>query len=151
MYGDNGVVIDIDSIEGAVREADVVVVGFEFWPERLLVDLRPDRRHGTPPIIEVVEPLAGVQERTIWLNARRPGITPPEQFLFFTWPHSIAFLGQSPLPSGVTRRIQRDQGIDVSEEIADVLAELAEIEREETLAALRGGEGYETVWSTSAR
>jgi hypothetical protein len=150
MYGDNGVVIDIDSIEGAVREADVIVVGFEFWPERLLIDLRPDTRHDTPPLIEIVDPLAGVQERTIWLNARRPGIEPPEQFLFFTWPHSVAFLGASPLPGGVTRRIQGDQGIDVSEAVADVLEELARIEQQETLAALRGGEGYETVWSASA-
>ena len=150
MYGDNGVVIDIDSIDDAVRDADVIVVGFEFWPERLLIDLRPDPRHDTPPLIEIVDPLAGVQERTIWLNARRPGIAAAGAVSLLHLAPQRGLPRRSPLPGGVTRRIQGDQGIDVSETVADVLDELARIEQQETLAALRGGEGYETVWSASA-
>ncbi len=151
MFGDNGIVIDIGSMGSAVREADVIVVGFEFWPERLLIDLRPDPDRQTPPLIEIVDPLPGVQERNIWLSARRPGVTPPDQFLFFTWPHSIGFLEESPLPRGVARRVQREQGLDVRAQIGDVLAELARIEAREALAAVHGGEGYETVWSREDR
>jgi hypothetical protein len=149
IYGDNGIVIDVGSMWQAVRTADVIVVGFEFWPERLLIDLRPDPARHTPPLIELVEPLQGVQERNIWLSARRPGVTPPEQFLFFTWPHTVAFLTQSPLAEAVTRRLRRQQGLDVSEQLSDVFAELAALERTETLAAVRGGEGYETAWSSA--
>lgn len=151
LHGDNGVVIDIGSMSDAVARADVIVVGFEFWPERLLIDLRPDRRKQTPPLIEVVEPLPGVQERNIWLSARRPGVAPPDQFLFFTWPHSVAFLAHSPLPEGVVRRLNAEQGIDAREPLGDLFTELAGLERRETVAAVIGGEGYETVWSSDPR
>ena len=150
MYGDNGVVIDLSAMAKAVRQADVIVVGFDFWPERLLIDLRNDTRKHTPPLIELVEPLGGVEERNIWLSARRPGVTPPDQFVFFTWPHSVDFLTHSPLPEGVVRRLRREQGLDMREELASVLEELGTRERREALAAVRGGEGYETVWSMSA-
>jgi hypothetical protein len=147
LHGDNGVVIDLARMSRAVAQADIVVVGFEFWPQRLLIDLRPDRERDTPPIIEVVEPLPGVQERQIWLEARRPGLPPPENFLFFVWPHTVGFLERSALAVRVRRRIEREQAIDVREDLERVFAELRALERRETLAVLRGGEGYETAWS----
>ena len=147
MFGDNGPALDPEAIEEAVRDADVIVLGFDFTPDRLLVDLRDDPRGHTPPIVEIVEPLAGADERQIWLSARRPGLRAPEQFLFFTWPHSVAYLGASPLLSRAAERIQDEQGVDVREQIADVLTDLHERERVDLLAAVRGGEGFETLWS----
>ncbi len=151
LHGDNGIVIDLAAMSRAVAQADVVVVGFEFWPQRLLIDLRPDPARGSPPIIEVVEPLPGVQERRVWLEARRPGLPPPEHFLFFSWPHTVGFLQRSALPVRVLRRIQREQGLDVRAELERVFAELAGLERAETLAIVRGGEGYETAWPQGQR
>jgi hypothetical protein len=151
LHGDNGIVIDLAAMTGALDEADVAVVGFEFWPERLLIDLRADRRRDTPPIIEVVEPVPGVQERQVWLEARRPALSPPEHFLFFVWPHTVGFLERSALPQRVARRIQDEQGIDVSAELRRVFDELHDLERAETMSIVRGGEGYETAWPRRGR
>ena len=147
MFGDNGPSLDPRAIARAVRDADVIVLAFEFTADRLLIDLRDDPRGHTPPIVEMVEPLAGVDERRIWLSARRPGLRPPEQFLFFVWPHSAGYLEASPLLPGAADRIRREQGVDVHEAIADVVQDLRGRERIDMLAAVRGGEGFETLWS----
>lgn len=147
IHGDNGIVIDLEALDDAVADAELVVIAFEFWPERLLIDLREDVHRHTPPLIEVVDPVGGVAERNLWLSTRRPGVAPPDQFLFFTWPQSVAFLARSMLPVQVARRLQAEQGLDVREELQDAFEELAVLERREARAAVRGGEGYETVWS----
>ena len=58
VYGDNGVALDLDSAVDAVAAADILVLGFPFCAERLLIDLRQDDH--TSPIVDVVEPLASV-------------------------------------------------------------------------------------------
>ncbi|MGE3858257.1 MAG: hypothetical protein AB7G21_14985 [Dehalococcoidia bacterium] len=147
MFGDNGPALDPEAIDEAVRDADVIVLGFDFTPDRLLIDLRDDPRGHTPPIVELVEPLNDAGERQIWLSARRPGLRAPEQLLFFVWPHSVAYLAASPLLSGAVRRIDEEQGVDVHDLLADALDDLRGRERTDLLAAVRGGEGFETLWS----
>jgi len=146
MFGDNGPILDPGAIDEAVREADVIVLGFDFTADRLLIDLRDDARGHTPPIVEMVEPLAGAEERQIWLSARRPGLRAPEEFLFFVWPHSVAYLQASPLLTGAAERIRNEQGVDVHEMIAEAVQDLRSRERMDMLAAVRGGEGFETLW-----
>ncbi|MDA0365582.1 MAG: hypothetical protein O3B31_02335 [Chloroflexi bacterium] len=147
IHGDNGIAIDLDQLDEAVAGADLIVIAFEFWPERLLIDLRDDAHRHTPPLIEVVEPVGGVAERNLWLSTRRPGVSPADQFLFFTWPQSVTFLARSVLPVHIARRLQAEQGLDMREALQDVFDELAILERREASAAVRGGEGYETIWS----
>lgn len=147
MFGDNGPVLDPEGIEEALRDAEVIVLGFDFTSDRLLIDLRDDPRGHTPPILELVEPLANPAERQIWLSARRPGLRAPEQFIFFTWPHSVGYLEASPLLHGAQARIRAEQGVDVSLDIADAVEVLRDRERRDLLAAVRGGEGFETLWS----
>jgi len=144
-YGDNGLAVDFDRMAAAVDEGDVVVVGFEMTPKRLLIDLRADDH--SPPLVEMVDPLANAQERNEWLGERRPGVPLPERFVFFVWPHSVELLGESPLFPRSRDRIAREQGIDVSTDIDDVLRDLERRERDDTYRALIGGEGYQTIWS----
>ncbi|MPZ98204.1 MAG: hypothetical protein GEU80_02520 [Dehalococcoidia bacterium] len=145
MYGDNGIVLDLDSVAHAIAEADVLVVGFEMCAQRLLVDLRPDGH--TPPLIEIVEPLASAQDRYVWLSARRPALSPPERFVFFVWPHSVEFLRRSPVPQGVADRIRREQGVEVGGDLVRVMDDLHSREKDEVVGAIFGTEGYETLWS----
>ena len=147
MFGDNGPALDDEAIDEAVRDADVIVLGFEFTEDRLLIDLRDDPRGRTPPIVELVEPLAGVEERRIWLSGRRPGLRTPEELVFFVWPHSVAYLEISPLLAGAAERIRREQGVDVRDMLADTMTDLHDRERSDVFAAVRGGEGFETLWS----
>lgn len=147
MYGDNGLVLDIDAAAEAIEDAEVLVMGFAFTEDRVLVDLRFDPRGVTMPLVEIVEPLPSATERTVWLQERRPGVLPPERFIFFTWPHTAEYLGRSPLFDLVARRLQTEQGVDVSEELDEILAELRRRDYEETRSAVAGVEGFQTLWS----
>jgi hypothetical protein len=144
MYGENGLAIDLGAVESVIDEADIVVIGFEFCNERLLFDLRADEI--SPPLVEVVDPVPGAAERVEWLNERRPDVTPPDQFVFFVWPHTVDYLADSRLVQGALRRVRREQSIDLSEDIGSVLADLRRLERDDQEAALTGGPGYETIW-----
>lgn len=144
-YGDNGLAVDFDQMGYAVDDGDVVVVGFEMTSMRLVLDFRPDDH--SPPLLELAEPVSGAQERNTWLSERRPGVPLPEKFVYFVWPHSIEMLGESPLFERTRNRIQREQGLDVGEDIGDLVADLEQRERDDLRRALAGGEGYETVWN----
>lgn len=147
MFGDNGLAVDLDAAEEAVSEADVMVIGFDFMADRLLLDLREDSHRHTPPLIEIVEPLNSAQERAVWLSARRPSVSPPERFVFFVWPHTIEYLEASPVLDGVARRIDADHGLDMRVELDAAARELRRRERHHTLSAVRGHEGFETLWA----
>ena len=118
-YGDNGLAVDFDQMALAVDDGDIVVVGFEMTSKRLVIDLRPDDH--SPPLLEIADPVGGADERNAWLSERRPGVALPEKFVYFTWPHSIEMLGQSPLFERTHARIEREQGLDVAEEIGELI------------------------------
>ncbi len=147
MHGDNGPVLDMDAAAEAIEDADVLVIGFDFTADRLLVDLRDDPDGHTPPLIEIVPPLSNAHERTLWLAERRPAVDPPERFIFFTWPHTAQFLGESELLHVATRRMQREQGVDLESDLSEVMRDLRHREREDTRSAVTGAEGFETLWS----
>jgi hypothetical protein len=147
MYGDNGPVLDLDSAAEAIAEAEVLVIGFDFTHDRVLVDLRPDPAGLTIPMVEIVEPLGSASERTLWLQERRPEVSPPERFIFFTWPHTADYLDDSALFDMVARRVEHEQGIDLREDLHDVMSELRRRERRDTRHAVTGAEGFETLWS----
>jgi hypothetical protein len=147
MFGDNGLAVDLDAAEEAVAEADVMVIGFDFMADRLLLDMRGDAHRHTPPLVEIVEPLASAQERAVWLSARRPGVLPPERFVFFVWPHTIEYLEASPVLDGIARRISTDHGLEMRGELSAAATELRRRERQHTVSAVRGHEGFETLWA----
>jgi hypothetical protein len=148
-YGDNGLTVDFGRMAEAIDESDVLVVGFEMTSKRLLIDLRADDH--SPPLVEVVDPLANAQQRNEWLDERRPGVPQPEHVVFFVWPHSMELLNESPLFSRSRERILKEQGVDVSADIEDVRRDLERRERDDTQRALAGSEGYRTLWRRADR
>lgn len=147
MYGDNGPVLDLDSAAEAIAEAEVLVIGFDFTHDRVLVDLRSDPSGLSVPMVELVEPLGSANERTEWLHERRPEVAAPERFIFFTWPHTTDFLRATSLFDMVARRLEHEQGVDVRDDLGDILAELRRRERIDTRGAVTGSEGFQTLWS----
>ena len=147
MYGDNGPVLDLDAAAEAIAEAEVLVIGFDFTADRLLVDLRPDNVGPTLPLVELVEPLGSATQRTQWLQERRPDVPPPERFIFFTWPHTTDYLHDAALFEMVTTRLRAEHGIDVTEDFHEILSELRRRERRDTRSAVTGAEGFQTIWS----
>ena len=148
MRTENGVMIDLGEVGDVIETADVFAVGFRQFQERLLVDARYDDQNG--PLIAVVEPVNSVQERFFWLGARRPTLGMPERFMFFVWPHSVAFLEESGVWKELTRRIREANDLQADEMLAEALATLKAKEREATIAAITG-EGYHRVWPSERR
>jgi hypothetical protein len=160
VYSENGLLVDLTEVEKVVDLCDVFTIVFQTFPERLLVDNRVSPQEG--PLVAVVEPVATVEERYHWLGRKRPSFGPPERFMFFLWPHTIAFLEQC----GVVARIRcRCEATERRVRLADsasadggeavvmfdrALTDLREKERRATRAAITG-ENYRTIWPAPKR
>ena len=143
VYSENGLLVDLAEVEKVVDLSDVFTIVFRTFPERLLVDSRVSAQEG--PLVAVVEPVATVEERYHWLGRKRPSFGPPERFMFFLWPHSIAFLEQCGVVARIRCRCEATGRPEALSMFDRALADLREKERRATLAAI-AGENYRTVW-----
>ena len=146
MINDNGLALDIEALVMAASETDVLVIGFEFVVERVVIDFRADRRAHSLPLLELADPMADAEERAVWLADRRPALGAPERFLFFVWPHSIGTLTNSPVAERILGRLLDEHGVDFRLPLARIATGLRRAERAEQVAAIRGAEGFETIW-----
>ena len=148
MRSDNGLLVDLGEVLRAVEEADVFVVGFSNMSERLLVDARCDSRTG--PLVRVVEPMASVEERLLWLGHERGEFGQPQAFTFVLWPHSVPFLVESGIWQRIRRRTQAGRYAGSARQCDATLEDLLALERYASNAAVRG-EGFVTLWPRATR
>ncbi|HET9476987.1 MAG TPA: hypothetical protein VFP63_05830 [Dehalococcoidia bacterium] len=140
--------IDLEEVRKVVETCDVFTMGFRLFPERLIVDTRSDDQAG--PMVEVVEPVATVEERFFWLGQRRPSFGVPQQFTFFVWPHSIGYLEESGLMDRIRQRIySTDESGAVDGQVARAMYRLIALERQATADAILG-RNYHTLWERDA-
>jgi hypothetical protein len=140
MYREDGQVVELERVQAAIEQADVLIVGFPGFLQRLLVDARTTA--GVGPLVEVVEPLGGVEERMFWLGQNRPQFGMPQRFTFFVWPHSIAFLEESGVAEALRSAVPDEEG-RVQLEAAQI--QLRALERAAARAAV-DGEPWRTLW-----
>lgn len=140
MYSEHGQSVDIDEVREAVTRADVLIVGFHSLTERLLVDSRTNDEAG--PLVQVVEPLGGVEERMFWLGRNRPQFGMPERFTFFVWPHSVQFLNEIGVTDALHEQVSSGDG---PRQLDESLSQLRRLERIATRAAING-EPWRTLW-----
>ena len=143
MYTENGLLVDLAEVEKVVDSCDVFTIIFQTLPERLLVDNRVSPQEG--PLVAVVEPVATVEERYHWLGRKRPSFGPPERFMFFLWPHTIAFLEQCGVVARIRCRCEATERPEALSMFDRALTDLREKERRATRAAITG-ENYRTIW-----
>ena len=143
MYGDNGVMVDLEEIRGVIASAAIFAVGFVHFPERLLVDARFNEKEG--PLVQLVDPAGSAEERIAWLSRRRPSLGPPQSLSFFGWPHSSRFL----VESGIWDRILVRVGADLEPEMRTLcglaLRQIENLELTASQAVLRG-DGWHSLW-----
>jgi hypothetical protein len=139
MYREDGQVVELDKVRSAIEGADVLIVGFPGFLQRLLVDARAAAGAGT--LVEVVEPLGGVEERMFWLGQNRPQFGMPERFTFFVWPHSIDFMEET----GVAETLREVVDLDGQAQVDAALVQLRTLERASARAAING-EPWRTLW-----
>ena len=148
MYSENGLLVDLAEVEKVVDLCDVFTIIFQTFPERLLVDNRVSPQEG--PLVAVVEPVATVEERYHWLGRKRPSFGPPERFMFFLWPHSIALLEQCGVVARIRCRCEATERPEALSMFDRALTDLREKERRATRAAITG-ENYRTIWPAPKR
>lgn len=140
MSDDYGV--DLDEILRVIERAAVLIVRFEVLEQRLLVDFRTDGSDG--PIIALVDRVNSAEERFRHLKSLRPRMPLPERILSFPWPRAISTFDDA----GVWERIaDRLRGLGLDEEALDrTHRSLHDREAAVTRAAIRGSEGFRTIW-----
>jgi hypothetical protein len=144
MFGEDGRIADVAEVRKAIAQADVLLVAFPGFLERLLVDSRTAGDIG--PMVRVVEPVGGVEERMFWLGRNRPQFGMPQRFTFFVWPHSMTFLGDSGVVDALRDRVAVGDG---PEQLTAAIAELKALERAADRAAVDGGP-WRTLWHAAA-
>lgn len=126
----------------ALRDADVVVIGFGWLQERLLIDGRRNDVDG--PFIRVVEPVRGPQERLRELRKLRPGFDDPESFVFFPWSGRVESFVEADLFERILERCDGDETAEADARSA--LQRLFELDREDLRQAISGGDKYHTLY-----
>jgi hypothetical protein len=136
MYGDNGILVDLEQIGKIVEGSDVFALGFANISERLLVDVRSNDRETA--LIQIVEPAGSASERLKWLRRRRPSLGQVESLSFIGWPHSPSFLVQSGVWDRICARVGAALETEVRGQCDLALRQLQNLDMSATKAILRG-------------
>jgi hypothetical protein len=144
MRTENGLTLDMDAVTALLEKSDVITVGFTLLAERLLVDTRSNRQQGQ--FAEMVEPVAGVQERYLWLGKHRGTFGAPEGFAFFMWPHTVRGLIDRDILSPLRARLAPE----TQESLDHALREAADAEARAIREMIRGTEAWPAVWQRAA-
>src|SRR5438067_8538687 len=140
MFREDGQVIELERVQGAIKHADVLIVGFQGFLQRLLMDTRTTA--GVGSLVEVVQPLGGVEERMHWLGQNRPQFGMPQRFTFFVWPHSIDFMEETGVAEALRDALPDAEG---HVQLETALIQLRALERAAARAAI-SGEPWRTLW-----
>ncbi len=145
MYMDAEFPVNVSHVTRVVDEAEVFVVGFMLFPERLLVDARATPDEG--PIVKVVEGVASIDERYQSIREMRPNFPLPERLIFFVWPRSVLALERLSIWGRILDRLET-LGFGIGEDCAIAFDELQRLEKAQAVAAVSGA-GYSAIWERS--
>lgn len=141
--------IDLDEVRRVIDAADVLVVRFSITDQRLLVDARTNDEHG--PMIRVVPKAGSAEERFRTLKAMRPRFRVPERILTFQWPRHASAMGESGVWDHLVRRMLLLGWPDTAAQCEQAFRDLVDAEHQVEIAAVRGDEGFQTLWPRNGR
>ncbi|MEK7693128.1 MAG: hypothetical protein AAB349_02965 [Chloroflexota bacterium] len=140
--------IDLDEVRRVIDAAEVLVVRFGVTDRRLLIDARTNDQFG--PMIKVVPPAANAEERFRSLKVMRPRFRSPERILTFEWPRHARALAESGVWEHIARRLVALGWPETASQCDEAFSQLVEEERLVEVAAIRGSEGFQTLWPATA-
>jgi hypothetical protein len=140
MRTENGIPIDIEAMEKLLTQGDLITIGFTLFPLRLLVDTRTNDTDGQ--WVGLVEPVASVQERYLWLGRHRGSFGSPEAFSFFIWPETVRGLIDRDLLRALSHRLSPE----ACNALDTALNQALELERQAIIDAVRGTEAWPAIW-----
>ena len=138
--------IDMDEINRLIDTAEILVIGFTLFPERLLVDARYDAQEG--PVITMAPPVSSMEERRRYLRKLRPRFALPERIAFFVWPKPIASLERLGVWQRIVERALNSGHRGILDGCQQALQNIRRREQESIIAAVKG-EGYHDLWRSS--
>ena len=141
--------LDMNEVARVIENADVLVVRFAILDKRLLIDARINDQEG--PMIAVVSKAGSVEERFKALKKMRPRFPLPEKIMSFMWPRHVETFRNSGLSNRIESRLVSLGGDQMVDRCRKAFDELSREERTETFTAIRGGEGYQTLWERSSK
>jgi len=136
--------LDLDEVARVIDGAEVLVIRFAILDKRLLLDARTTDDEG--PIIAVVEKANSVEERFKSLKKMRPRMPLPEKIMSFMWPRQMETFRASGLQEKIEGRMVSLGGEKMLDACKTVFDELEREEKAEVVAAIRGGESYQSLW-----
>jgi hypothetical protein len=136
--------LDLDEVARVIDAAEVLVVRFAILDKRLLIDARTNDTDG--PLIAVVPRAQSVEDRFKSLKKLRPLFPLPEKIMSFMWPRHIDTMKNSGVWEKIESRMVSLGGEPMMEQCQVAYRELAHQERLEVLSAIKGGEGYQSLW-----
>ncbi|MDO8615634.1 MAG: hypothetical protein Q7T33_07850 [Dehalococcoidia bacterium] len=136
--------LDMNEVARVIDSADVLVIRFAILDKRLLLDTRTNEHEG--PLIAIVPKAGSVEERFKSLKKLRPRFSLPEKIMSFLWPRHMETFRKSGLWDRIESRMVSLGGDEMAERCRQVYDELAREEKAEVMSAIRGGEGYQSLW-----
>ena len=135
--------VDLERIARLVDRAKVLDVFLEVVGKSLLIDFRA--AGSDHPFATVLPKASSRRERMRTVKALRPSAPLPDRIGSVVWPRGVAALSEA----GVVERIERRltlEGFDPQAVLGEALEQLAADERAVYQSAVRGSEGFQTVW-----
>ncbi len=143
VHSENGLQVDLEALRERLENADLIVIGFNAFAERLLLDVRSSPSEG--PLVAVVAPLSSVQERYAWLGKHRSSFGMPDDFTFALWPHSIELIREHDVLGPMGARMAAVSN-EADQAMSRAIARLEVLERRTIREAVLGGPNWETLW-----
>ena len=140
--------LDAQEIMKVIDTAEVLIVRFAIIDKRLLVDARHNETEG--PLIKLVPRADSVEDRFRHLKQVRPRFPLPERIMSFMWPRHVELLQTCGVWQRLVDRLKALGHDGTVEECEAVYRELLAEERAQVLAAIRGDEGYRSLWERRA-
>jgi hypothetical protein len=140
--------LDLQDILSVIDTAEVIIIRLQLIEQRVLIDTRRNSVEG--PMIALVPRAGSAEERFRSLKRMRPRFPVPDRIMSFHWPRQAGSLQTSGVWDRIVKRLGQDGRDETVQRCEEVFQELLRLERQETVAAIRGGEGYETVWERRA-
>ncbi len=142
-HSENGLQVDLEALRERLENADLIVIGFHAFPERLLLDARSSPSEG--PLVAVVAPVSSVQERYAWLGKHRSAFGMPDDFTFAMWPHSISLIREHDVLAPMGERMAAVSN-EADLAMSRAMARLEVLERRSIREAVLGGPSWESLW-----
>jgi hypothetical protein len=139
---------DLGPIFQAVDTAEVLIVRFPFFEQRLLVDLRSNPTD--PPVVALLPQASAIEERFRSVKQARPRLPVPDRIISFQWPRHVEVLAAAGVWDRIVRRLLSSGHSGLESRCEAAWREMQQAERHEVMRAIRGDQRYETLWERSA-